>query len=109
MRRWLCLILLAGAVHQGRAATLLTVPFQKTVTHPVEGLTAAYSIDPSIMEASADGGMLVMVGKAPGTTHVVAITSKGFEEFEVTVANPIANKQTLALLESVNLAKNGQM
>ena len=61
---------------------------QKTVTFEVAGATAAYSLDASLAEATADNGLVSITGKQPGTTHVVAIAPSGLQTFEVLVTTP---------------------
>jgi hypothetical protein len=61
---------------------------QKTITFEVAGATAAYSLDASLAEATADNGLVSIAGKQPGTTHVVVITPLGEQTFEVLVTTP---------------------
>ena len=57
--------------------TPLSVAYQKTLQLPVAGATAAYSLDPNIADATAANGVLEIVGKAPGSTNIVVVTSAG--------------------------------
>src|SRR3984893_6046475 len=79
---WLvsCCLMLPAQVHR--------VDPQKTITFEVAGATAAYSLDASLAEATADNGLVSVAGKQPGTTHVVAITASGVQTFEVLVTTP---------------------
>jgi hypothetical protein len=79
---WLvsCCLTLPGQVRR--------VDPQKTVTFEVAGATAAYSLDASLAEATADNGVVSVTGKQPGTTHVVAVTPYGVQTFEVLVTTP---------------------
>ena len=52
------------------------------------GATAAYSLDASLAEATAENGLVSVEGKQPGTTHVVVITPSGVQTFEVLVTTP---------------------
>jgi hypothetical protein len=61
---------------------------QKTITLVVPGATAAYSLDASLAEASAENGLVSVEGKHPGATHVVAITPSGVQTFQVLVTTP---------------------
>jgi hypothetical protein len=61
---------------------------QKTITFVVAGATAAYSLDSSLAEATAEDGVVSITGKQPGTTHVVAITNSGVQTFEVVITKP---------------------
>jgi hypothetical protein len=61
---------------------------QKTVTFEVAGATAAYSLDGSLADATADSGVVSVTGKQPGTTHVVVVTPSGMQTFDVLVTTP---------------------
>jgi Carboxypeptidase regulatory-like domain len=61
---------------------------QKTITIEVAGATAAYSLDASLAEATADNGLVSITGNQPGTTHVVVTTPSGVQTFEVLVTTP---------------------
>ncbi|MBZ5493712.1 MAG: carboxypeptidase regulatory-like domain-containing protein [Acidobacteriia bacterium] len=90
MRRCWSLVLLAIAcclAAQGQ--TPLSVAYQKTLQLSVAGATAAYSLDPSIADAMASNGVLEIVGKAPGSTNIVVVTSAGAQTLAVTVPVPL--------------------
>jgi hypothetical protein len=72
----------------GLGQSIITVPYQKTTTFPVAGATAAYSLDSSIAEATATAEVIEVYGKAPGTTHVIVVTSGGVQSFSITVPQP---------------------
>jgi hypothetical protein len=57
----------------------------KTITLQVAGATAAYTMDSFLAEASAENGVVSIVGVHPGTTHVVVVTSSEPQTFEVLV------------------------
>ncbi|HTD43393.1 MAG TPA: hypothetical protein VK687_04395, partial [Bryobacteraceae bacterium] len=61
---------------------------QKTITIEVAGATAAYSLDTSLADATADNGVVSVTGRQPGTTHVVVVTPSGVQTFEVLVTTP---------------------
>ena len=89
MRRCWSLVLLATAcclAAQGQ--TPLSVAYQKTLQLPVAGATAAYSLDPNIADATAANGVVEIVGKAPGSTNIVVVTSAGAQTLAVTVPVP---------------------
>jgi len=89
MKRCWSIVLLATAcclAAQGQAP--LSVPYQKTLQLPVAGATAAYSLDPNIADATAANGVLEIVGKAPGSTNIVVVTSAGAQTLAVTVPLP---------------------
>ncbi len=60
----------------------------KTITLQVAGATAAYSMDSFLAEASAENGVVSIVGIHPGTTHVVVVTSSEPQTLEVFVTTP---------------------
>jgi hypothetical protein len=61
---------------------------QKTITFEAAGATAAYSLDASLAEATAENGLVSVEGRHPGTTHVVVITFSGVQTFELLVTTP---------------------
>jgi hypothetical protein len=61
---------------------------QKTITFEVIGATAAYTLDDSLAEATADNGLVSVTGKQPGATHIVVITPSGVQTFDVLVTTP---------------------
>src|SRR5882757_5151287 len=66
----------------------LSVAYQKTLQLPVAGATAAYSLDSNIADATATNGVVEIVGKAPGSTNIVVVTSAGAQTLAVTVPVP---------------------
>ncbi len=88
MKRWLhlvsCVLLSAAALAQ----TPVSVVYQKTLQVAMPGATAAYSLDSSIAEASAQNGIVEIQGRGPGATSVIVVTSAGAQTLSVTVAQP---------------------
>src|SRR5579862_4407315 len=84
VRKPLCLICCCLAL----PAQVRKVDPHKTVTFEVTGATAAYSLDASLAEATADNGMVSIEGKQPGTTHIVVVTPSGTETIEVLITTP---------------------
>jgi hypothetical protein len=80
-----CWLLLAVAA---RAQAPVSVGYQKQVQINVSGATAAYSLDSSIAEASASGGVVEIAGKAPGSTNIVVVTPAGAQTMAVIVPQP---------------------
>src|SRR6266853_3384531 len=72
---------------QGQSPPLV-VAYQKTLELPVAGATAAYSLDSNIADATAANGVVEIVGKAPGSTNIVVVTSAGAQTLAVTVPVP---------------------
>lgn len=69
-------------------AQILTVDPQKNISFDVAGATAAYSLDASIAEASAENGLVSIAGIIPGKTHIVVISSSDVQTFELLVTTP---------------------
>ena len=87
VNRWLaplwlvtCCLALPAQIHK--------VDPERTITFPVAGATAAYTMDSFLAEASAENGVVSIVGIHPGTTHVVVVTSSEPQTFEVFVTTP---------------------
>jgi hypothetical protein len=74
----------AEAVH----AASYTVGYEKTILIPVAGATAAYSVDSEIADASADQGIVTVLGKSPGSTHIAVIAPGGVQTLEIVVPMP---------------------
>jgi hypothetical protein len=66
----------------------LSVGYQKVLQVQMPSATAAYSLDSNIVEASASGGFVEIVGKRPGTTNIVIVTPTGVQSLPVTVPAP---------------------
>lgn len=73
----LCCLLLPGQVYK--------VDPHKTITFPVDGATAAYTLDEFFAEAAAENGVVTVEGKVAGDTHVVVVTPSGNQTFEILV------------------------
>ena len=59
----------------------------KTVSIDVPGVTAAYSLDPSVADAEVQDGAVAVSARMHGSTHVVAVTPAGTQTFEVVVVD----------------------
>ena len=79
---WLlsCSFLLPAQIHK--------VDPEKTITFPVPGATAAYGMEAFVAEATAENGVVSVVGIHPGTTQVVVVTPSGVQTFQVLVTTP---------------------
>lgn len=73
-------------VTEGQAP--LSVGYQKHAEIALTGATAAYSLDPSIADASAENGLVQITGKSPGATNVVIVTQSGVRTLTVNVPVP---------------------
>jgi len=87
-RCWRLVLLTIACCLAAQGQTPLSVAYQKTLQLPVAGATAAYSLDPNIADATASNGVLEIVGKAPGSTNIVVVTSAGAQTLAVTVPVP---------------------
>jgi hypothetical protein len=77
------------ATNQGQSPII--VGYQKTLEVPIAGSTAAYSLNSNIAEVSASNGFVEIMGKSPGTTNVIVITSVGVQTLVVVVPQPPPN------------------
>lgn len=67
---------------------VLRVELRETVSVTVAGTTAAFSVDPSVAEASTSGGRVVIAARSAGTTTISVVTPTSVETFQVLVAAP---------------------
>ena len=88
--KWLALLWMVSCCH-ALSAQIHRVDPQKTITLEVAGATAAYSLDESLAEATADNGLVSVQGKQPGTTHVVVVAPSGVQTLEILVTTPPPN------------------
>src|SRR5215472_7790413 len=86
--RWIIAALCVAVAIAAQAQAPLSVSYQKRAQIVISGATAAYSLDSSIVEASAANGVVEITGKAPGTTSVVVVTAAGVQTISVTVPAP---------------------
>src|SRR6478752_3660086 len=89
-RCWSLVLLAIACCLAAQGQTPLSVGYLKTLQLPVAGATAAYSLDPNIADASAANGVVEIVGKAPGSTNIIVVTSAGAQTLAVTVPIPPA-------------------
>jgi Carboxypeptidase regulatory-like domain len=66
-------------------AQVYKVDPHKTITFPVDGATAAYTLDEFFAEATAENGVVTVEGKVAGDTHVVVVSPSGTQTFEILV------------------------
>jgi hypothetical protein len=85
----IALLLVAAPAFSAPALTATTTRFELTVheTLSVElmGATAAWAIDASIVDVSAQNGKVMLFGRAAGTTKVVIVSITGQNAFDVVV------------------------
>jgi len=87
-RCWSFVLLAIACCLAAQGQSPLSVAYQKTLQLPVAGATAAYSLDSNIADATATNGVVEIVGKAPGSTNIVVVTSAGAQTLAVTVPVP---------------------
>ncbi|HSY49252.1 MAG TPA: carboxypeptidase regulatory-like domain-containing protein [Thermoanaerobaculia bacterium] len=84
MRRLLAGVLALVAL--AARADNVTVRVHESVTIDIEGATAAYAIDPSLVDvAVAHGGRVSLSGLSVGTTQLIAVTAFGTKAYLITV------------------------
>jgi cell division septation protein DedD len=83
-------MLIAAVVAGSSEATAqpLTLAYQQVVTRPVPGATAAFALDPSLVGASAQDGVVTLVGRGPGSTSVIVIVGERTVTLGVVVKEP---------------------
>ena len=69
-------------------AQLLTLEYQQVVTRAMPGATAAFSLDPSLVGASAQNGNVTLIGRRPGSTNVIVVFGDRTESLQVLVGDP---------------------
>jgi hypothetical protein len=79
------LLLALGQLAVGQSASVV---YLKSIQVQFPGATAAYSLDPLNADASADRGLVTIVGKAPGQAKIMVVTPDGVRTLEITVLQP---------------------
>lgn len=87
-------LLLASLAHADAPALSLLV--NETQTVRMLGVTAAWAIDATVVEAAAQGDGVVLSARAPGATKVVVISVTGQHTYDVTVAPRVSSGATAA-------------
>ena len=82
MKRCLPLVLLLALP---LCAAELKVMHGKAARLEIPGITAAYSLDPAYADASVFNGAVLVHGRMPGETNIMAVTAAGVETIRVTV------------------------
>jgi len=68
-------------------AQAVTLEYQQVVIRTMPGATAAFSLDPSRVGASARNGEVTLVGRAPGAASVIVVVGDRTESLQVLVAD----------------------
>jgi cell division septation protein DedD len=74
--------------HSDAAAQPVTLEYQQVMTRTIPGATAALSLDPSRVGASAQNGEVTLVGRGPGLTSVIVVIGDHTETLQVLVGDP---------------------
>ncbi|HET7434052.1 MAG TPA: SPOR domain-containing protein [Thermoanaerobaculia bacterium] len=82
------LFLLLAAFAAQAAERAVRVPVRGSQILEFVGVTAAYSIDANIADASLAGNEVTIFGRSPGTTQVIVVSITGQTAFNVTVEPP---------------------
>ena len=82
------LIAALAIVASDAAAQPVTLEYQQVITRVIPGATAAFSLDPTRVAASAQNGVVTLVGRGPGTTNVIVIIGDRTESLQVLVNDP---------------------
>lgn len=77
------------ALTAAAAAAEVRLAAGETITVEVTGASAAFAVDPSVVEATAVGGRVVLVGRRVGQTLVTVVTPAAVETLTVRV-EPVA-------------------
>jgi len=72
----------------GKETPVLTVPFGRTAVVGIAGATAAYSLDGGVANAAASDGVVTVVGRNTGMTHVVVALGGALTYLRVLVGDP---------------------
>jgi len=84
----------------------VTVHVQESVTIDIEGATAAYAIDPSIVDvAMAGAGRVALTGRSAGTTQLIAVTAIGTKPFLLTVGPARVSSAPRAAADNATLGR----
>ncbi|MEA2491802.1 MAG: hypothetical protein QOH21_3594, partial [Acidobacteriota bacterium] len=77
----------------GLRSQVLQVTPRQSLTMQVLGATAAWAIDPNIVQVATWNGVVTVTGRAAGTTRIVILTAAGEQTLEVVVAAPASAVQ----------------
>src|SRR5688500_282640 len=86
----LMLVAALAFAHNAAVAQSLTLEYQQVVTRTIPGATAAFSLDPSRVGASAHNGQVTLVGRGPVSTNVIIVIGDHTESLPVLVGDPPA-------------------
>jgi hypothetical protein len=84
MKCWVFALALVLCPATARTQSLI-VGYRQTISVPVPGALAAFSLDDFYAEARAQDETLTIFGKNPGLTHIVAVVRDGTKTFAVRV------------------------
>ena len=75
----------------GQSAPPVALRYEQVATRPIAGATAALSLDPSLVGASVQDGMVTLIGRGPGSTNVIIIAGDETVTLRVVVGEPPLN------------------
>ena len=87
----LCVVLALSASateRLGLRSQVLQVGLRESLTMQVLGATAAWAVDPNIVQVSTWNGVVTVTGRSAGTTRIVILTAAGEQTLEVVVSAP---------------------
>ena len=87
MRSWFFIVLLA-AYSTLAGAQSISVGYHQTISVPVGGALAAFSLNDLLADAQAESGTVTIFGKNPGSARIVVVTQDGSKTIEVLVIPP---------------------
>lgn len=87
MRSWFFMALLAAYATLAGAQSI-AVGYRQTISLPVAGALAAFSLNDLFAEAQAQAGTVTIFGKNPGSARIVVVTPDGSKTIEVLVIPP---------------------
>jgi hypothetical protein len=84
MKRWVFILVLVVYPDTARTQSI-TIGYRQTISIPAPGALAAFSLDDFCAEAKAQDETLTILGKNPGSAHIVVVMHDGTKTFEVRV------------------------
>jgi opacity protein-like surface antigen len=79
---------LAATERLGLRSQVLQVRVRESLPMQVLGATAAWAVDPNIVQVGTLNGIVTLTGRAAGTTRIVILTAAGEQTLEVVVSAP---------------------
>jgi hypothetical protein len=96
-----------AAIGEAITGAPVTVAVGKTTTLSVPGTTAAYSLNSSVAEASAENGLVHVRGIGGGSTGIVVVTATGTTTIIVSVPAQRASSSSQAASSAAGVQQGG--